>query len=137
MAEILDGIRVTGGHGIHHAVAHMVLQYHLAGVVDGASHGCQLDQNLGAVGALLHHPLYLLQMADGPGQTVDDSLLVFVNMAVGMGNAVSMHIGVVVFVMMFLQKPFLLPLFRYIILHFRISRKPGGGIIPENKCFDR
>jgi hypothetical protein len=35
-------------------------------------------------------------MADGPGQAVNYRLLIFMDMAVGMGNAVGMLIGVVV-----------------------------------------
>ncbi len=45
---------------------------------------------------LLHHPLHLLQVADGPAQPVDHRPLVFVNVAVGVGNAVGMEVGVVV-----------------------------------------
>ena len=74
----------------------MVLQDHLAGVVQSGADSCQLYQHLGAVVALLHHAFDLVQMADGPGKAVDDSFLIFVNMAVGVGNAVGVQIGVIV-----------------------------------------
>ena len=45
---------------------------------------------------LLHHPLHLLQMPDGPGQPVDDRSLVFMDMSVAVGDAVGMEIGMVV-----------------------------------------
>ena len=78
----------------------MILQDHLAGVVQGGADGSQLDEHLGAVVPLLHHPLDLLQMADGPGQAVNDCLLIFVDMAVGVGDAVGVEVGVVVFLLL-------------------------------------
>ena len=48
--------------------------------------------------AVLHHPLDLFQMPDGPGQPVNDGLLVFVDVPVGVGDAVGVEVGVVVFV---------------------------------------
>ena len=41
-------------------------------------------------------------MPDGPGQTVDDGLLVLVDMAVGVGDAVGVEVGVVVFLLLFM-----------------------------------
>ena len=38
-------------------------------------------------------------MADGPGQTIQHRLLIFMDMAVGMGDAVLVHIGMVMLVM--------------------------------------
>ena len=73
----------------------MVLQNHLPRIVQGRADRCQLHQNLGAVIPLLHHPLHLFQVADGTGQAVDHRLLIGVNMAVAVGNAVSMEISVV------------------------------------------
>ena len=35
LAEVVDGLLVTLGGGVHNAVFQMVLQYQLAGVVDG------------------------------------------------------------------------------------------------------
>ena len=87
LAQVFNGIQIPGGYRVHHAVAHMVLEDDLAGFVDGGPNGCKLDQDFRAVVAFLHHPLYFFQMADGAGQTVDHGLLIFVDMAVGMGNA--------------------------------------------------
>ena len=74
----------------------MILQDHLARIVQGRTDRRQLDQDFGAVDAVLHHPLHLLQVADGPGQTVDNGLLIFVDMAVGMGQALGMLVDMVV-----------------------------------------
>ena len=74
--------------GVDDAVAQVVLQDDFSGVVDGAADGGQLDEDLGAVDAGLDHALDLLQMSDGPGQPVDDGLLVLVHVpmrAVGCG----------------------------------------------------
>ena len=78
----------------------MVLEDHFSCVIQGGSHCRQLHQHLGAVIAFLHHPLHLFQMPDGPGQAVDHRLLIFVNMAVGMGDPVGMEIGMVMLVVM-------------------------------------
>ena len=67
----------------------VVLQDHLAGVVDGAADRRQLDQDLGTVPALLHHGLDPLQVADGPGQTVDHRP----GLGVAVGMAVAMFVG--------------------------------------------
>jgi len=40
--------------------------------------------------------LYLFQVAYSPSQPVNNSLLIFVNVAVGMGDAMFVHIGVIV-----------------------------------------
>ena len=82
LAQAVDGAFVAQLDGVHHAVADVVVQDHLAGVVDGAADGGQLDQDRGAVIALLHHALDLVQVADGPGQTVDDRLLILVDVDV-------------------------------------------------------
>ena len=91
-AQVVNGIGISGGYGIHHAVAHVVLEDHLAGVVQGGPDGGQLDQHLGAVVALFHHPLHLFQVADGAGQPVDNGFLVLVNMAMAVGHSVGMQI---------------------------------------------
>ena len=100
LAEVVDGLLVSGGHGIHHAVAHMILQDDFAGIVQCGADGSQLNQHIGAVLTVLHHLAHLLQMPDGPGQTVDDCLLVLVDMSVGMGNPMGVEIGVVMLVLM-------------------------------------
>ena len=97
LTQIVDGLRIACRYRIHHAVPHMVFQNHLAGVVQRGANRGELNQNLRAVVALLHHPFHLFQMSDGPGQPVDDGLLVFVDMTVGMGDAVGVEVGVVVF----------------------------------------
>ena len=38
------------------------------------------------------------QMTNGSGKAVDHRFLIFVDMAVGVGNAVGVHIGMIVFV---------------------------------------
>lgn len=78
----------------------MVLQDDLSGIVQGGTHRRQLHQHLRAVVALLHHPFHLFQVSDGPGQAVDNGLLILMHMAVGVGDAVGMEIGVIVFVIM-------------------------------------
>ena len=95
-AQVFDGFRVSGGDRVHNTVAHMVFQDDLAGVVQRRPDGCQLDEHLGAVISLLHHPAHLFQMTNGACQTVDDGFLVFVDMTVGMGDAVGVEIFMVV-----------------------------------------
>ena len=80
----------------------MVLKDHLSGIVQSGADGGQLYQHFGTVFPFLHHALYFLQVADGTGQPVDYGFLVFVDMAVGMGNAVLMQIGMVVIVAVFM-----------------------------------
>ena len=91
---------VSGGHSIHHAVAQMVLQNHLTGVVQRGADSCQLYQHFGTIISLFHHALDLFQMTHCPCQTVDHRLLIFVDMAMGMGDAVGVHIGVIMIVIM-------------------------------------
>ena len=97
--QVIDGVFISGLDGVDHTVADVVAEDHLAGVVDGAADRRQLDEHIGAVVPLLHHPLDLVQVTDGPGQTVDDCLLVLVDMAVGVGDAVLVHPCVVVFML--------------------------------------
>ena len=97
VAQILDGFRIPGSHRVHHTVAHMILQNHLPGVVNGGTHRRQLNQNLRAVASVLHHPLDLFQMADSAGQTVDDGFLIFMDVTVRVGDSMGVQIGVVVF----------------------------------------
>ena len=111
----------------------MILQDYLTGVVQSRAYRCQLDQHLGAILALFHHALYLFQVADGPGKAVNDRFLVFVDMAVGMGDAVGMHIGMVVFVIMMVVmgmvchgKASLWLLFPYHIPFFENLQAPEG-----------
>ena len=118
----------------------MILQDHLARIVDGRAHRCQLHQHLGAVVALFYHTLDLFQMTDGTGQTVHHRLLILMDVAMGMGNAVGMLIGVIVVMVMSvvmivimgmiflcLHRACLL-LFLHIIPHFYPLRKPIGGL---------
>ena len=56
---------------------------------DGAADRRQLDQDLGTVPALLHHGLDPLQVADGPGQTVDHRP----GLGVAVGMAVAVFVG--------------------------------------------
>ena len=72
--------------------------------------------------SLLHHSLHLFQMPDGPGQAVDDSLLVLVDMAVGMGNAVGVEVGVVMFVVMLMDM--IVVVFVVMIVMFRHTLSP-------------
>ena len=83
LTQAVDGAFVAHLDGVHHAVADVVVEDHLSGVVQGAADGGKLHQHIGAVIALLHHPLDLVQVADGSGQTVDDGALVLVDMTVG------------------------------------------------------
>ena len=43
LAQIVDRVGVAGADGIHNAVAHMILQDYLAGIVQSAADGGQLD----------------------------------------------------------------------------------------------
>ncbi len=137
LAKVVDGGLVSGLDGVHHAVADVVVQDDLAGVVDGAADGSELDQHIGAVIALLHHPLDLVQVADGPGQAIDDRLLILVDMAVGVSDAVFVHVCVVVVVIVFVigHIPPLLP-FPCIIAFFPRTRNRDRGFCWKNKCFD-
>ena len=105
LAEVVDGLLVTLGGGVHNAVFQMVLQYQLAGVVDGRAHSGALNQHLRAIPALLYHVAHRLQVADSPGEPVQHRFGVFVAvgmavpvavMLVVMGDAVGVHIFVVV-----------------------------------------
>ena len=116
--EVFDGVFVAGGNRVHHAVAHMVLQNHLAGVVQGRADSSQLHQDFRTVVTLFHHPLHLLQVADGPCQTVDHGFLILVDMAVGMGNAMGMMPGVVVFVVMVMMMVIVSMAVRMVVLMF-------------------
>ena len=107
----------------------MILQDHLAGVINGAAHSRQLHQYIGTVIALFYHPLDFFQVADGPGQAVDHSLLVLVDMAMAVGNAVLMHIGMVVG-MLHGSCPPLDFLLLYAI--FPPLASPPGGYFQEN-----
>ena len=96
LTQFVNGLFVSGGHGVHHAVAQMILQDHLAGVIQSGADSGQLYQNIGAILSVFYHAFHLFQMTDGPGQTVDDGFLVFMDMTVGMGDAVLMQIGMAV-----------------------------------------
>ena len=100
LTQIVDGIFVSGRHRIHHTMAHMVFQDDLARIVQCAAHRRQLDEHLGALVPLLHHPLHLFQMPDGSSQAIDHRFLILVDMTVGMGDAVGVHVGMIVFVIM-------------------------------------
>ena len=100
----------------------MILQDDLAGVVQCGADGSQLNQHIGAVLTVFHHLAHLLQMPDGPGQTVDDCLLVLVDMAVGVGNAVGVEVGVVMLVVMLMDM--IVVVFVVMIVMFRHTLSP-------------
>jgi hypothetical protein len=94
----------------------MVLQDHLSGIVDGRADSCQLHQYIGTVIPLFHHPLHLFQVTDSPGEAIDYRFLILVDMTVAVGEAVLMHIGVVVVVM--IRHKFAL-LYRFVALYLK------------------
>ena len=96
LAQIVDGILISGSYGIHHTVPHMVFQNDFSGVVQSGTDSGKLNQNFRAVGTFFHHAFDFFQMADGPGQPVDDRFLVLMNVTVAMGNAMVMQCGVIV-----------------------------------------
>lgn len=67
----------------------MILQNHLAGIVDRGAHGGDLNQYLRAIAPFLDHSLDRLQMTDRARQAVENGFRVFVRMrvAVRVGNA--------------------------------------------------
>ena len=138
LAQVFNGVFVSCCHCVHHAVTHMVLQDHLAGVVQGGTDCSQLDQHFGAVIALLHHGLDLVQMADGPGQAIDDGFLIFVDVAMGVGDAVGVEIGMVVGMIMVKMVGHMLhlPYFGevYYTLFLPVSQAPAGVILKEIKA---
>ena len=90
LAKIVDGIFISGCHCIHNAVPHVILQNHLAGIVQSTAYRGQLNQHFRTVVTFFHHPLYLFQMADGPGQTIDNGFLILMDMAMAVGSTFSM-----------------------------------------------
>ena len=127
LAQIIDGIRIACSHGIHHAVAHMILQDHLARVIQRGPNCRQLYQHIRTIVAFFYHPLHFFQVTNRPGQSVNDRFLIFVNMTVAMLNAVSMLMGMFV-----IHNAFpLFWTFYGIIPHFLPLCKPYGGIFPE------
>jgi len=129
LAQVVDGTIVTGGHRVHHTMVDMILQDYLAGIIQRGTDCSQLNQHLGAVIALLHHPLDLLQVTDGTGQAVDHRFLIFVNVAVGMGNAMGVHIGVIVDLFFHCSASFRV---FFIIPYFRASCNPRQGMCFQN-----
>ena len=124
----------------------MVLEDDLAGIVQSGAHSCQLHQHIGAVVAFFHHPLYLFQVADGPGQPVHHGFLIFVDMAVGMGDAVGMEIGMIMFLFVIVVMIMFVGVVGNMVFHgtdlpflkiwFIIPQKypvckPRGGIFPK------
>ena len=107
----------------------MILQYHLAGIVQRGAHCRQLHQHLRAIAALLHHPLDLFQMSEGAGETVDYRLLIFVDMPVAVGNAMGMHIGMIVIVMLHFTASFSVFLHYIPCAGFMQARE---GVISQN-----
>ena len=126
-------------HGLDQTVLNVVLQNHLAHVVDGRAHRRNLHQYFRAVAPVFDHALDVLQMADGAGQPVDDGLGIRVRVAVAgrtrrvlvrmrllgrmcvagvvqVGDAVLMQIGVVV-----LQFVFMLRLVLTVVLVFHCA----------------
>jgi len=96
--QLVYGGAVLAANRVNNAVFEVVFQYHFAGIIDSAADGGELDQDFGAVAALLHHSLDAFQVADSAGEAVDDGagLGMAVGMAVGvfMGNVMGVHIGV-------------------------------------------
>ena len=129
--QVIDGALIACGYRVHHAVAQVVLQNHLAGIIQGGADSCQLNQHFGTVGAFLHHLLHLFQMAQSPGQTVNDGFLVFVDVTMAVGNAVGVEIGMILAVFGMFHRADLS--FRgkiyFIIPTFGLFRKPGWGIL--------
>ena len=101
-AELVDGLLVALLDGVHDAVAQMILEDDLAGVVQRAADSRKLHQHLAAVAAVLDHLPDFFKMADGAGQPVDNGLLVFMDMAVRVGVIVA--VAVRVFVRMVMRK---------------------------------
>lgn len=100
LAQIINGFLVTGCYGINHAVSHVVFQNDLAGIVQRGADGGQLNQNVRTVLSVFYHTANLFQVTYGTGQAVDDSLLIFVDMTVRVRDAVSMQVGMVMFMLM-------------------------------------
>ena len=94
-AEVINGGLIAGGHRIHHTVAHVILQDHLSCIIQCGAHCRKLNQHLGTVLPAFYHSFDFLQVPDSPGEAVEYRFLIFMNMTVGMGNSVGMHIGVV------------------------------------------
>ena len=84
--------------GVGHTVLQVILQDHLGGAAEGGSNRGQLDQHLGAVTPVLHHPLHRFQVADGPGQPVQHGLGLGMHVAVDMAVLVLMVNGMTVHV---------------------------------------
>ena len=88
---------------------------------------------------LPHHSLHLFQVTNGTGKAVDHRFLIFVDMAMGVGDAMGVLIGVIVvfrvFVMMIMVMIVMIthfspssPSFFLIILFINKFRKPLRGI---------
>ena len=130
VAQVINGVVISGGNCIDHTMPHMIFEDHFAGIVQCRANSSQLHQYFGAVVAFFYHFFYFFQVTQGPGQPIDNGLLIFVNMAVAVGDAMGMQIGVVVFVIVVvvghLQPSFL---FFSIILYFASSFKSWWGEI--------
>ena len=98
LTEIVDGLLVALLRRIEYAVAQVILKDELAGVVDGAAHGGDLYEHLGAIPSLLHHAAYRLKMADGAAETVEHGAGMLV--AVNVGMAVVMVMAVIMLMFM-------------------------------------
>ena len=91
----------------------------------------------------LYHPLYLFQMADGPGKPIDYRFLILMDMTVRMGDAVGVQKGMVMLVTMFMAMRMIVVMFvnmifhmptsfiLYIISYFLRTCKPPGGMFSE------
>ena len=142
LAQIIDGVCIAGGNGIHHAVAHMILQDDLAGIIQRGADCCQLDKDFRTILPFFYHPLHLFEMADGPGQTVDYRFLIFMNMSMRMGDTVGMQISVVMFLLLivsggvFQSGSSFNGNFVILYFHFSLTASTPGGYFRKNKCFD-
>ena len=68
---------------------------HLARIVNGRLDRRKLNQHLAAIPTALHHALDGFQMADGPGNPVQNSFRILMSMGMGMLVAVLHHRTVV------------------------------------------
>lgn len=75
VVQVYYGLLIPLFDGLHNAVADMVFQDQVAGVVDGGPDGGQLDQDLAAVCIVFDHPFDRLNMPGGFGKAIDDGFL--------------------------------------------------------------
>lgn len=74
LVDLLYGLLILLVYGFHDAVLQVFLEKGFAGVVDLCSYRRKLNKHIGAILSVFDHPFDRLQMADGPGKTIDDLL---------------------------------------------------------------